>query len=142
MAVVRGKALAGWGEAFYRIEGALRQGEPASEVGVGGQGRGEPVTQLPDLVLGGEVLVVQSDACSRGGGVFLGSAPMDELGFGDREGQAFRGRNAAKGAVVTLKKLDVPSVGGRCNCDHQVINLGENQASGYGGVKGRHVDDE
>ena len=36
MAEVRGEALAGRGEAFYRIEGALRQGEPAGEVGVGG----------------------------------------------------------------------------------------------------------
>ena len=67
---------------------------------------------------------------------------MDELGLGDREGQAFRGRNAAKGAVVTLKELDVPPVGGRCNCDHEVINVGEDQASGYEGMEGGHVNDE
>ena len=43
MAEVRREAFAGGGEAFYRIEGALRQGEPAGEVGVGGQGWGESV---------------------------------------------------------------------------------------------------
>ena len=58
MAELRREAFAGGGEAFYRIEGALRQGEPAGEVGVGGQGRGEPVAQPPNLDLGGEVQVV------------------------------------------------------------------------------------
>ena len=37
------EAFARGGEAFYRIEGALRQGEPAGEMGIGGQGRGKPV---------------------------------------------------------------------------------------------------
>ena len=67
---------------------------------------------------------------------------MDEFGLRDREGQVFRGRNAAKGAVVTLKELDVPPVGGRRNCDYKVVNVGEDQASGYGGMEGGHVDDE
>ena len=67
---------------------------------------------------------------------------MDELGLGDREGQAFWGRCAAKGAVVALKELDVPPMGGRCNCDHEVINVGENQASGYERMEGRHVNNE
>ena len=67
---------------------------------------------------------------------------MDELGLVDREGQAFRGRNAAQGAVVTLEKLDVPPVGGRSNCDHKVIDVGENQASGYEGREGGHVNNE
>ena len=44
MAEVLWKAFAGGGEAFYRIEGALCQGQPAGEMGVGGQGRSEPVT--------------------------------------------------------------------------------------------------
>ena len=44
MAEIGWEALAGRGEGFNRIEGALRQGEPASEMGIGGQGRGEPVT--------------------------------------------------------------------------------------------------
>ena len=54
MAKVRGESLAGRGEGFYPIEGTLCQGEPAGEVGVGGQGQGEPVTQPPDFILGGE----------------------------------------------------------------------------------------
>ena len=133
MAEVWGEALAWRGEAFYRIKGALSQGEHAGEVGVCGQGRGEPVTKPPDLVLGGKVEVIESDARGRGGGAFLGSAPMDELGLGDREGQSFWGRNAAKGAVVTLKELNVPHVGGRRHCDHEIINVGENQSPGDGG---------
>ena len=43
---------------------------------------------------------------------------------------------------MALEKLDVPSVGGRCNCDHEVINVGENQTSGDGGMKGGYVNDE
>ena len=58
MAEVRRETFAWGGEAFYCIEGALRQEEPAGEMGVGGQWRGEPVAQPPDLVLGGEVQVV------------------------------------------------------------------------------------
>ena len=44
MAEVRWEALTGRGEAFYRIEGALRQRKPTGKMGVGGQGGGEPVT--------------------------------------------------------------------------------------------------
>ena len=142
MAEVRGEAFAGGGEALYRVEGALGEGEPTGEVGVGGQGRGKPVTQPSDFVLGGEVQVVEPYARGGGGGAFLGCAPVDELGLGDREGQAFRGRNAAEGVVVTLKKLDVPSMGGGSHCDHEVINVGEDQASRQRGMEGGHVNDE
>ena len=51
MAEVRRKALAGGGETFDGIEGALREGESAGKVGVGGQGRGKPVTQPPTVVM-------------------------------------------------------------------------------------------
>ena len=43
---------------------------------------------------------------------------------------------------MTLEELNVPPVGGRSNCDHEVLNVGENQASGYGGEEGGHVNDE
>ena len=78
----------------------------------------------------------------EGGARSWGGAPVDELGLGDREGQAFRGCNAAEGAVVALKELDIPPVRGRSNCDYEMVNVGENQASGYGGMKGGHVNDE
>ena len=43
---------------------------------------------------------------------------------------------------MALEDLDVPSVRGRCDCDYEVINVGENQSSGDGGVEGGDVDDE
>ena len=43
---------------------------------------------------------------------------------------------------MALEELDVPSVGGRCYCDHEVINVGENQPFGDGGVEGGDVDHE
>ena len=43
---------------------------------------------------------------------------------------------------MTLKKLDISPVRGRCNCDHEVINVRENQAFVYGGMEGGNVDDE
>ena len=86
MAEVGGEAFARRGKAFDGLNGALRMGQPAGEVGVGGQGRGKPVPQPSDFVLGGEVEVVKSDACRRGGGVFLGDTPVTELSFGDKEG--------------------------------------------------------
>ena len=67
---------------------------------------------------------------------------MNEFSHRDREGQAFWGRDAAAGAVVTLKKLDIPPVGGGCDCDHEVINVRENQSSGYGGMEGGYVYNE
>ena len=35
-----------------------------------------------------------------------------------------------------MEKVDVPSVGGRRHCDHEVINVGENQSFRDGGVEG------
>ena len=104
MAEVRGKAFAGRGEALYRVEGALGEGEPAGKMGVGGQGRGEPITQPSDFALGGEVQVVKPNARGGGGGAFLGGAPVEELSLGDREGQAFWGRYAAEGAVTIVSR--------------------------------------
>ena len=86
MAEVGGEAFARGGKAFYGLKGALRKGQPAGKVGVGGQGRGEPVPQPSDFVFGRKVEVIESDACSGGGGAFLGRTPVNELSFGDREG--------------------------------------------------------
>ena len=52
------ETLAGREEAFDIFEGALCEGESPSEMGVGGQGRGEPVTLASDFTLGEEVEVV------------------------------------------------------------------------------------
>ena len=43
MAEVRRETLGRGGEAFNRVEGAMCEGEPVGEVGIGGQGRGNPV---------------------------------------------------------------------------------------------------
>ena len=43
---------------------------------------------------------------------------------------------------MTLEELDVPSVGGGGHRDHEVVNVGENQALGDGGVEGGVVDDK
>ena len=43
---------------------------------------------------------------------------------------------------MTLEELDVPSVGGRRHCDHEVINVGENQTLRNGGVEGGDVDNK
>ena len=86
MVEVGGEAFAGGGKAFDSLKGSLRKGHPAGKVRVGGQGRGEPVPQPSDFVFGRKVEVVESDACSGGGGAFLGRMPVNELSFGDREG--------------------------------------------------------
>ena len=43
---------------------------------------------------------------------------------------------------MTLEELDVPSVGGRCHCDHEVVNVGVDQSFRDGGVEGGDVDHE
>ena len=67
---------------------------------------------------------------------------MNESGFRDREGQSLRGRDAAEGAVMALQELDVSPVRSRCHCNHKVINVGEDQAPGDGGVEGGDIDNE
>lgn len=44
MAKVWREPFARGGEAFDGLEGALSEGQPTGEVGVGNQGRGEPVS--------------------------------------------------------------------------------------------------
>ena len=78
MAEVRRETFARRGEVFDGLEGALCEGQPTGEMGIGGQGRGKPVPQPSDFVLGGEVKVVESHACGGGGGAFLGRTPVDE----------------------------------------------------------------
>ena len=130
MAEVWGEPFARMGEAFNRVEGTLSEGQPPGEMGVGGQGRGEPVPQPSDFGFGRKVQVVKPDACGGRGGAFLRCAPVDKLGFWDREGQSFRSRDAAPGPIMTLEELDVPSVRGGRHCDHDVVNVAENQALG------------
>ena len=86
MAEVRRETLARRGKEFHSLEGALCEGQPTGEMGVGGQGRGKPISQPSDFVLGGELEVVESNACRGGRGAFLGRAPVNELSLGDREG--------------------------------------------------------
>ena len=43
---------------------------------------------------------------------------------------------------MALQKLNVSPVGSGCHCNHEVINVGEDQASGNGGVEGGEVDNE
>ena len=110
MTEVRRKAFAGGGEAFDGTEGALCEGEATSKVGVGGQGRGKPVSQPSNFILGRKVEVVEPDACGGGRGALLGRAPVNKFSFGDGEGQSFGGCDAAEGAVMALQELDVPPV--------------------------------
>ena len=58
MAEVQRKAFARGGEVLDGTEGALCEGETPGKVGIGGQGRGKPVTQPSNFVLGWEVKVV------------------------------------------------------------------------------------
>ena len=142
MAEVRRETFAGGRETLDSLKGALCKGQPTGEVGVGGQGRGKPVSQPSDFVFEVEVEVVESDACRGGGGALLGGVPVNELSLGNREGQAFGGRNAAKGTVVTLKELDVSPVRGRRYCNHKVIDLGEDQALGNGRMERGNVNNK
>ena len=139
VAEVGGETLAGRGEAFNRHEGALCNGQPTGEVGVGGQSRGEPVPQPSDFVFGGEVEVVKPDAHCGAGGAFLGGAPVNELSFGYRKGKTLGGRDAAERAEVPLEELDIPSMRGGCYCNHKVVNVGEDQALGNDWVEGGDV---
>ena len=83
MAEVRRETLAGGGETFDGIEGTLCERQPAGEVGIGGQGGGEPVPQPSDLLLAGEIQVVESDARAGRRGTLLGRATVDKFGLGD-----------------------------------------------------------
>ena len=43
---------------------------------------------------------------------------------------------------MALEKLDIPPVRVRCYCDHEVVNVRENQALGNGRVEGGDIDNE
>ena len=86
MAEVRRKAFARRGEAFDGTEDAMCEGEAAGKVSVGGEGRGKPVPQPSNFILGWKVQVVKPDACGGGGGAFLGRAPVNEFCLGNGEG--------------------------------------------------------
>ena len=43
---------------------------------------------------------------------------------------------------MALKELNVPPVGGGCHCDRKVINVGENQSPGDGGVERGEINNE
>ena len=53
MAEIRREAFARRGKVFDGLKGTLRKAQPVGEVRVGGQGRGKPVPQPSDFVLGG-----------------------------------------------------------------------------------------
>jgi len=53
---------------------------------------------------------------------------VNELSLGDGEGEASGRRNPTKGAVVTLKGLNVASVGGGGDRDHEIVHIGDYNA--------------
>jgi len=52
------------------------------------EGRGEPISQPSDCLGGPEEVVFQFDWGMRGRCPLAGGPPVDEFGFGDREGHA------------------------------------------------------
>ena len=86
MAEERREAFPRGGQALDCFKGPLGEGQSPGEVRVSGEGGGKPVAEPPDFILRGEVEVVQSYSRFRGGGAFLGGAPVYELGFGNRKG--------------------------------------------------------
>jgi len=50
---------------------------------------------------------------------------------GDGEGKAPGCRDPAEGAVVALKELNVASVGGGGDCDHEIVHIGDHNALRY-----------
>ena len=67
---------------------------------------------------------------------------MYEFRFGNREGESFWGCYTAEGAIVTLKELYVSSMGGRRDCNHEVVNVGENHTLGDFGVERGYVNNK
>ena len=53
---------------------------------------------------------------------------MNELSFGDGEGKAPGCRDTAERAVVALEELNVASVGGGRDRDHEIIHIGDHNA--------------
>ena len=74
--------------------------------------------------------------------MFLRGSPIYEFHFGNREGESFGACDTAEGVIVTLKELYVPFVGRRRDCDHKVINVGENHTLGDYRREGGYVDDK
>jgi len=67
---------------------------------------------------------------------------VNELSLGDREGEASGCRDTAERAVVALKELDVASMRGGRDCDHEIIHIGDYNAFRDHGVKWRNVYNE
>lgn len=101
----------------------MSQRESAFEVGIGGQGRGEPEAQPPDFPLGRKVQVVESDSIGGRGGAFLSGSPVNKCSFRYRNRETLGSCDSAEGAVLSLKKLSVTSVGEGRNCDHKLFGI-------------------
>ena len=67
---------------------------------------------------------------------------MYELSLGDGEGEAHGCRNTAKRAVMALEELNVASVGGGRDRDHEIIHVRDYNTLGYHWVERRNINNK
>ena len=67
---------------------------------------------------------------------------MYELSFGDGEGEAPGCRDSAERVVLALMVLNVSSVGGGGDGDHEIIHIGDYNTLRYHQVQWRNVHNE
>jgi len=76
------------GEAFDEGEASLGQGKPVPVVVGRVEGGGEPISQPSDHLGGPEEVAFQFDRGTQGRCPLARGSPVDQFGFGDREGHA------------------------------------------------------
>jgi len=67
---------------------------------------------------------------------------MDKFCLWNGEGEAPGRSRTAQGAEVVLEQLNIASVRGGRDSDHEIVHVGKHDTLGDLGVQGRNVNDE
>ena len=103
---------------------------------------GEPIAQPSDICLRSERVGVKCNRGEAAGGAVFRCAPVDQLGLGDREGEAQPFCPPGQGLEPGLKDLDVPPVGGGHGGERKIVYKREGVLGARPLVKGGHIQDK
>ena len=108
-------------------------------MGRSGHVGGKPITQPPNLLLGMEWVVIEGDRGEAAGGAVFWGAPVDQFGFGYREGEPKPFRFPRKGLEPGLEDLDISPIGGGHGGKREVVHKREGILCVCALVKGGHI---